>query len=179
MVFKNVKKEQWQEIKDIYMEAFPKAERKPFCSIKRSVKKGKAQIITAIEDGILQGYIMVIPYKDMVMVDYLAVSGKIRSKGTGSRIMQEVCDRFGGKRIVLLIERLDENASNSEQREARRRFYLKNGFKSSDNFINGASGEMEVMIYGGNITGDEFMELMKYALGKLFFKFSGISILRG
>lgn len=178
MVFGNVKKEQWREIKEIYMEAFPKAERKPLCSVKRAVKKEKAQIITAAEDGVLQGYTMVIPYKDMVMVDYLAVSGKIRSKGTGSRIMQEVCSRFKGKRIALLIERPDENASNSEQREARRRFYLKNGFRSSDIFINGESGEMEIMVYGGNITADEFMELMKYALGKLFFRFSGISVLR-
>ncbi|MFR2781016.1 MAG: hypothetical protein ACLTBL_08535 [Clostridium sp.] len=30
MEFTSVKKQQWSEIKEIYMEAFPKCERKPF-----------------------------------------------------------------------------------------------------------------------------------------------------
>ena len=71
------------------------------------------------------------------MVDDLAVSSKIRSRGTGSQIMQQVCEHFADKRIVLLIERLDDNAENAQQRSARRRFYLKNGFTSSDIFIKG------------------------------------------
>ena len=90
----NEKQKPWKEIKEIYFEAFPKSERKPFFAIRHSVKKGKAQLLTAVENGILQGFMMVIPYKDMMMVDYLAVSGKIRSRGTGSKILQEVCRRF-------------------------------------------------------------------------------------
>ena len=49
------------------------------------------------------------------------------------------------KKIVLLIERLDDAADNSSQRIARRKFYLKNGFSSSDLFITGTSGEMEIL----------------------------------
>ncbi len=77
------------------MEAFPKAERKPFSAIRRSVNKGKALLLTAVENEVLQGFVTVIPYKNMAMVDYLAVSSKIRGRGTGSKIMQEVC-RDGG-----------------------------------------------------------------------------------
>ena len=40
--------------------------------------------MTASEEGRLLGFTVLIPYQDMVMVDYLAVSSKIRSKGTGS-----------------------------------------------------------------------------------------------
>ena len=86
----NAAQNQWNEIKEIYLEAFPKAERKPFFAVRHSVKKGKAQLLTAVENGSLQGFVMVIPYGSMVMVDYLAVSGKIRSHGTGSKIMQEI-----------------------------------------------------------------------------------------
>ena len=42
--------------------------------------------------------------------------------------------RFPDKKIVLLIERPDDMADNKEQRIARRRFYLKNSFVSSDIF---------------------------------------------
>ena len=105
MNFSKIQKHQWKELQTIYLEAFPKAERKPFFVLKHSVKTGKAQILTAEENGRLIGFTMVIPYLDMVMVDYLAVSGAIRSRGTGSQLMQEVCRQFSGKKIVLLIEK--------------------------------------------------------------------------
>ncbi len=172
----NVEQNQWKEIKEIYLEAFPKAERKPFFVIKNSVKKGTAQLLTAMEDGVLQGFVMIVPYKNMVMVDYLAVSQKIRSRGTGSQIMQQVCSRFANKKIVLLIEQQDDTAANSAQRIARRKFYLKNGFTSSGIYITGHSGNMEILNFGGTVSKEEYMELQQYALGKLLFRLSGIRL---
>lgn len=137
---------QWDDVRSTYLEAFPKAERKPFFTVRRSVKKGKAKIYTASENNTLLGFVMVIPYKNLVMVDYLAVSGNVRSKGTGSLLIQEMCRRFKDRKIILLIEQLDETAANSAQRIARRNFYLKNGFSSSDIFIKGTSGKMEMRL---------------------------------
>lgn len=172
----NAGEKQWKEIRQIYFEAFPKSERKPFYTVRRSVKKGKAQMLAAMEKDTLLGFVMIIPYRDMVMVDYLAVSGKIRSQGTGSKIMREVCGKFPDKKIVLLIERPDETAENREQRIARRKFYLKNDFTSSGIFITGYSGNMEILNYGGRVSGQEYMELQRYALGKLMFYMSGIRL---
>ena len=169
MEFKSFDVKQWAEIKEIYMEAFPKRERKPFFVLKHSVKKGKAKIMVAMEKEQLLGFVVVIPYKDMVMVDYLAVSSKIRSKGTGSFILQNVCNKFEDKKIILLIECVDDAAENKEQRTARRRFYLKNGFTSSNIFIEGPSGEMEILNYGGNVSQKEYLALQEYALGKDIF----------
>ena len=70
----NANQKPWKEIKEIYMEAFPKQERKPFFTVRRSVNRGKALLLTAMENEVLQGFVMAIPYKNMVMVDYLAVS---------------------------------------------------------------------------------------------------------
>ncbi len=94
MTFAKMSWNQWEGVREIYLEAFPKAERKPLFSLKRSVRSGKAEIFTAAEDGVLLGFIVVIPYRDMLMVDYLAVSAKIRSRGTGSLLLQEICRRF-------------------------------------------------------------------------------------
>ncbi len=171
-----VQKEQWDAVKEIYLEAFPKRERKPFFSLRRSVKRGKVQLLTAAEGDQILGFTAVIPYENMVMVDYLAVSGKIRSRGTGSYILQEVCRRYADKKIVLLIEKEDAQAENAQQRIARRRFYLKNGFTSSDIFIDGKSGAMEVLNFGECVTPQEYLSLQKYALGTLFFRLSGIRI---
>ena len=120
MNFSKIQQNHWKQVKEIYMEAFPKRERKPFHSIYHSVQKGKAAIFTALEENTVLGFIMAIPYENMIMVDYLAVPSKIRSKGTGSLLIQEICRHFSGRKIVLLIERLDPCAENHEQRIARR-----------------------------------------------------------
>lgn len=112
----------------------------------------------------------------MIMLDYLAVSHKTRSNGTGSKIMSKLCKQFSDKKIVLLIERIDGNAENNQQRIARRKFYIKNGFRSSHIFINGVSGNMEILNNGKNVSYQEYMELQQYALGKLLFKLSKITL---
>lgn len=146
-----IREEQWPQVKEIYLEAFPKQERKPYGSLRRSVKKGKALLMTATEGSQVLGFTVLIPYQDMVMVDYLAVSSRIRSRGTGSFIMEQVRSRFADKKVVLLIERPDEAAENQAQRLSRRKFYLKNGFDSANLFISGASGEMEILSCGGSL----------------------------
>lgn len=179
MEFTAVKKEQWPEIKEIYLEAFPKRERKPYLALRHSVRRKKALVMAACDGGRVLGFTVLIPYQDMVMVDYLAVSSQIRSSGTGSFIMKQVCRRFAGKKVVLLIERLDEAAENREQRIARRKFYEKNGFSSSRIFITGAGGEMEILNYGGTVSPRDYLSLQKYALGNLFFRLSHIRIVPG
>ena len=57
----NMEQKPWNEIREIYMEAFPKAERKPFFAVRRSVNKGKALLLTAMENEILQGFVIAVP----------------------------------------------------------------------------------------------------------------------
>ena len=52
---------QWKDVKSIYLEAFPKSERKPFFTVRHSVKKGKVKLFTASENNALLGFVMVIP----------------------------------------------------------------------------------------------------------------------
>lgn len=169
-------KQQWHEIKKIYLEAFPKRERKPYFMLRHAVRRKKATVMAAVENGQLLGFTALIPYHDMVMVDYLAVSSKIRSNGTGSRLLQNILKQFPDKKIVLLIERPDTAADNTEQRIARRRFYLKNSFVSSDIFITGASGDMEILVCGGTVSCEEYMDMQRYALGGILFRLSHIKI---
>lgn len=79
---------------------------------------------------------------------------------------------------MLLIERLDEIAENAEQRIARRRFYLKNGFTSSDIFVEGEGGEMEILNFGDKILPSQYMDLQQYALGNFLFKLSKMHLVK-
>lgn len=44
MEIKRICQSQWSDVKNIYMEAFLKAERKPFFLLKRAARKGKLEI---------------------------------------------------------------------------------------------------------------------------------------
>ncbi|MCU6747039.1 GNAT family N-acetyltransferase [Faecalicatena acetigenes] len=176
MKFTTVEKQHWKTIKTLYLEAFPKQERKPFFVLRHCIKSGKGQLFIALEKELLLGFILAIPYENMVMVDYLAVSANSRNKGTGSFLLNQLCRQFPDKKILLLIERLDETAANAQQRIARRRFYLKNGFISSQLFTTGAGGDMEILCYGETVSGEDYLRLQKYALGNLFFRLSKIKL---
>lgn len=47
MQIKPMDNSQWPAIQEIYKEAFPKSEQKPFFLLKRPVRSGKAQLWTA------------------------------------------------------------------------------------------------------------------------------------
>ena len=179
MKFEELKDDRLDAVKEIYEEAFPKKERKPFRSIKKTLKKGTAKIYTVCEDGNVMGFAMTIPHKNNVLVDYLAVSHQFRDRGTGTFLLKELERELQGKKIALLIERPDEMSINAEQRISRRKFYLRNGFVSDDVFVTGKSGDMEVMEHGGKVSGEEFLELMRCSLGNRMFKISGMRIAEG
>ena len=167
MELKTVQIHQWAQIKKIYPEAFPKAERKPFFLLKNSKK---TTIYTAVERDTLFGFVATVELRNMVMIDYLAVDSKARGKGAGSFLLQEICQRFPGRKMVLRIEKPDRSAENQRQRVARRRFYLKNGFTSSELLVKGVSGTMEILNFGGRVSPKQYLELQEYALGRLLFK---------
>ncbi len=158
--------------------SLPKSGKKTVFLLKRAVQKGKSEIWVASESRAVVGFIVLIPYHDMVMVEYLSVSNKIRSKGTGSKILNEICRQYAGRRILLLIEKIDETAANNEQRIAWKRFYLKNGFVPSGVFAQGVSGYMEILCYGRNVSGDEFIAVQTYALGRILFGLSKTKVVK-
>ncbi len=53
-------------------------------------------------------------------------------------------------------------------------FISKNGFTSSNIYITGRSGNMEVLNFGGTVSVQEYMGLQQYALGKTMFRLAKI-----
>ena len=59
---------------------------------------------------------------------YYATSPKLRSTGIGSKAFKAILDYYGDRPFWFSYESTFEESDNAEQRERRRRFYLKNGF---------------------------------------------------
>ena len=62
---------QLSDVEKLYLEAFPKAERKPFAMIKKLNKKGKSEMLCLESDnGDFLGLAITVLYEDLVLLDY-------------------------------------------------------------------------------------------------------------
>lgn len=115
-------------IRELYMQAFPPEERKPFSVILAKAEEGSMEILV-IEDesGTFLGLAITILYRDRVILDYLAVSLDKRGQSVGSRTLAALAERYTGKRMIIEIEDPDIPADNTADRLRRRAFYLRNG----------------------------------------------------
>ena len=82
-------------------------------------------------------------------VSFFAIVPQMRSHGYGSEIIDKLVDFYGPSRsMVLEVERLDEPNDNPEQRVARWDFYKRNGFKTSNAFLEYEGLSFEILYRG-------------------------------
>lgn len=151
---------QMDRIQRLYLEAFPKEERKPFELIMEKQKEGITEILSLEdEEGNFYGLGITILHKDIVLLDYFAVEEGRRGKGTGSAALHMMQERSRGKRFILEIENTDAQAENHEQRIRRKEFYLKNGMKCMGYLVELVGVEMEVLVYDSELTYEEYQDI--------------------
>lgn len=107
----------------LYRSAFPRSERKPFTTILRTAKEGRADIWTIRRDGTFAGMASTVNSPELVLLDYFAVKKSLRGKGVGSAALRELERKYADRGFFLEIESTREKASNQAQRESRKRFY--------------------------------------------------------
>lgn len=99
-------------------------------------------------------------YEDLAYLFFLAISPSFRSKGYGSRAIQWLKTHYPDKKHVVDFEMLDESASNSAQREKRRRFYLRNGYKETGFFLSYLGVYYEVFCMDDDFDTEAFKKMM-------------------
>lgn len=155
----------YSKVINLYKEAFPGAERIPTYFLRYKLRSGKKGFNVLYENNDWVGLIYYIEYKDIVFVQFLAISESFRSAGYGSKVMESIRNMQSGKRIVLNIEELDEQAENYQQRIKRKAFYEKNGFSSSGYFVKEPDGQYEMLIREGSISKEEIEGMYKKLFG--------------
>lgn len=111
------------------------------------------------KDGKFLGIVITILHKDIVLLDYLAVSPACRGQGIGSEILSLLDERYGGKRILLEIEDPEEPCDNPKERRSRKAFYLRNGMTVQDYKVWLFGIKMLILTNQSTVTFDEYHEI--------------------
>ena len=91
----------------------------------------------------------------------------MRSHGYGSEIIDKLVDFYGSSRsMVLEVERLDEPNDNPKQREACWDFYKRNGFKTSNAFLEYEGLSFEILYRGDE---EAYREIFRKLQEKAYF----------
>ena len=177
MIIGFVNRADYKRIKQIYFEAFPKHERVPFFMLKKAVKKGKAEILTASEMKNILAFAYVILYHDLVYVFYFAVIEELRDKGIGSVLLKYLLEHYEGKRIFLAVEQLNETAADNKIRVRRKSFYIRNGFKELEYKIQEKGTIFDVLATRKDVSILEYKNMFYFFGGKTFDMFMKIIFL--
>lgn len=154
----------YKKISRLYRTAFPADERAPMWFMAMKSEDENVDFWGLYANGEWVGLAYVISEGTASYLFYLALSENMRGRGLGSKALQAVLMQYGGQRVFLALEPLDESAENSEERARRRSFYLKNGLKPLPLTIREARVTYDVM-GTGEVQPKEYESMMKKYLG--------------
>ena len=161
---------EFREMKRIYLEAFPKIERKPFTMMKKKARQGTMEMLSVLDDGRLIGLAVTVLYKDLVLLDYFAIAEDCRGRGRGSEALRLVKERYQDKRLILEIELPKGNLRKRHECIRRKRFYLKNGMQETGIRAMVFCVPMEVLTAGSGMTYREYHKIYENTIGIFFAK---------
>ena len=126
---------QKKEIKMIYTNAFPKEERMPFTMMIAMSYLWNTEFLAYYDGDILCGIMYLATIGRQTFVMFFAVDEKLRSHGYGSRILDCVQKAHPKNKIIISIERGDENTDDIEIKKRRKNFYLRNGYQETGYYL--------------------------------------------
>lgn len=118
-------------IEEIYLEAFPPEERRPWCDILNKIDSvGSPFSLTVIRLGDRPvGLITAWTFERFVYIEHFAIDPTLRGKQLGSRALKRFC---GEQKLPVVLE--VEPSSLSNQARRRIRFYERMGFHAFPHF---------------------------------------------
>lgn len=150
---------------NLYREAFPEAERKPFDLIRQKAEKGQMEILV-IEEGVFIGLAITALYKDKVLLDYFAIDTKWRGEGIGSKVLSYLKERYKDKYFFLEVEVIDKTAENYLDRVRRKAFYHRNGLIDMEIYASLFGVKLEVLAFQKGLTYEAYYEVYHGVFGE-------------
>lgn len=159
MRLRTAKPQDYEQIERLYESAFPKEERKAFQYIIRI--QPDIGLLVIEEDHAFCGFFSLVLYKDIVCIDYFAVSEAFRGKKIGTRALLALKEHYPGRKIALEIETPVKTAVNYAQRIRRQAFYERSGFTMLGLRFSVFVNDYSLMTLGGEISEEEYLEIVK------------------
>lgn len=120
------KMNEYEDVRRLMKTAFPRNELIPLWVLNILALRKSINFRAFYEDERFCGIMYTAENDKYIYVLYLAVNGRIRSKGYGSKMLDWLKSDTD-KIIVLDVESIDPSAENAHQREKRVSFYSRNG----------------------------------------------------
>lgn len=161
MLLRNaVSKKDYEQIKKLYVTAFPKEERAPFFLLKRKAMHQKGTFLMVEEDHVFLGFLHVILADKLLYLMFFAMQDACRNQGYGSQALHLLQERYKDKHILIAREKIDPAAKDHALRKRRRSFYQRNGFQDLPCSIIEAGVAYDSMSTGP-VSPEEYNTLMK------------------
>lgn len=151
-------------IKPLYERTFPSDEQVPYQHLKNQALKPISDLIAIFDEDIFIGLLSLVYFEDIVFLWYLAIVEDRRNMGYGSKVLEDIQNKYDDKRIILNIE----ECLNDKTKLKRKAFYLKNGFKECG-YKTEEYGVRYEMLYSHN-----YVDYNEYA--KMMINYSGRTI---
>ena len=161
------------KVERLNIEAFPEEERVPLSEFLRYTDNDDANFFAFYNEEEFVGFAFSIYNQKAFYVSFFAIVPQMRSHGYGSEIIDKLVDFYGPSRsMVLEVERLDEPNDNPEQRAARWDFYKRNGFKTSNAFLEYEGLSFEILYRGDHFDEEAYREIFRKLQENAYFDFS-------
>ena len=149
-----------EDIKQLYMGAFPFDERIPFYIMVSVGNDRGVEFLSIYDDDTWLGFIHTLVGEKLSYIFYFAIDGSLRQSGYGSKIIREY--KKIHPKLSLAIEPIEEDSDNIKQRKKRLAFYKKNGFETLDTRVVEMGVEFELMgAKGMEIKENDYKSLVK------------------
>ena len=149
-----------EDIKQLYMDAFPFDERIPFYIMVSVGNDRGVEFLSIYDDDTWLGFIHTLVGEKLSYIFYFAIDGSLRQSGYGSKIIREYKKMH--PKLSLAIEPIEEGSDNIKQRKKRLAFYEKNGFETLDTRVVEMGVEFELMgAKGMEIKENDYKSLVK------------------
>ncbi|MDY3006347.1 GNAT family N-acetyltransferase [Anaerococcus sp. AGMB00486] len=150
------------EIKDLYIEAFPKEERKPLKQIIKVCENNQGRIIPIILNDDFVGMFITLDSDkdDTLLIDYFAIKDGYRGLKIGSESI-DLLNKQENKTIIIEIEACTDGANNIVQRQKRKNFYKNLGFRQTDITVSWFGVDLELMSLNKTISFNNYIRLLK------------------
>ena len=149
-----------EDIKQLYMDAFPFEERIPFYIMVSVGNDRGVEFLSIYDDDTWLGFIHTLVGEKLSYIFYFAIDGSLRQSGYGSKIIREYKKMH--PKLSLAIEPIEEDSDNIKQRKKRLAFYEKNGFETLDTRVVEMGVEFELMgARGMEIKENDYKSLVK------------------
>lgn len=150
-----------ERVERLAREAFPPEEYLPPRKLIEMAASENFDFWAMTDGGEFVGFMVVMVYESLAYLFFLAIELELRGKGYGGRALETLRAAYPEKQPVVDFEMPDKCAPNRAQRERRRAFYLRNGYRETGLFLSYLGVDYEVFGMTEDFDAACFKRMMK------------------